>query len=120
MKVGEAEKDEKCREWAAVVEKEIEPLLSDAAPFFGASKDLTLAEAIVSPFLLRWYSISADGEMIPSSFVKKLDSLPNFSKWAKAVRENESVLKIYDERSFVELFKKKIKANMAAQKCVYV
>ena len=110
------EKEEKCREWAAAIEKEIEPLLSDAAPYFGGSKELTLVEAIVSPFLLRWYGLSNDGDLIPSSFAKKLNSLPNFSKWAKAVRENESVTKIYEEKGFVELFKKKVKANMAAQK----
>lgn len=110
------EKEDKCREWAAAVEKEIEPLLADAAPYFGGSKDLTLAEAIVSPFLLRWYALSDDGEMIPTSFAKKLNSLPNFSKWAKAVRENESVGRIYDGPGFVELFKKKVKANLAAQK----
>lgn len=32
------------KELLAAVEKEIEPLLKDAAPFFGGSKDLTLAE----------------------------------------------------------------------------
>lgn len=114
MKAGsQEEKEEKCREWAAAIEKEIEPLLSDAAPFFGGSKDITLAEAIVSPFLLRWYSIASDGEMIPNSFIKKLDALPNFSKWAKNVRENESVLKIYDADAFVPAFKKKMKSMMA-------
>lgn len=109
------EKEEKTREWAAAIEKEIEPLLADAAPYFGGSKDLTFAEVIVSPFLLRWYSLAADGEMIPGSFTKNLDSLPNFSKWSKAVRENESVTRIYDAEGFVPLFKKKVKANMAAQ-----
>ena len=38
------EKEAKCEEWAKVIEKELEPLLADANPFFGGSKDLTLAE----------------------------------------------------------------------------
>lgn len=109
------EKEEEVGKWVKAVEKEIEPLLADASPFFGGSKDLTFAEAIVSPFLLRWYSLAADGEMIPASLIKKLDALPNFARWSKAVRENESVNRIYDAEGFIPLFKKKIKANMAAQ-----
>lgn len=114
MKAGsQEEKEEKCREWAAAIEKEIEPLLADAAPFFGGSKEITLAEAIVSPFLLRWYSLASDGEMIPKLLIKKLDALPNFSKWAAAVRQNESVLKIYDAEAFIPAFKKKMKSMLA-------
>ena len=37
-------KKAKCEEWSRTVEKEIEPLLGDADPFFGGSKELTLAE----------------------------------------------------------------------------
>lgn len=109
------EKEEEVNKWVAAVEKEIEPLLADASPFFGGSKDLTFAEAIVSPFLLRWYSLAADGEMIPASLIKKLDALPNFAKWSRAVRDNESVGRIYDAEGFVPLFKRKVKANMVAQ-----
>ncbi len=54
MKAPVDEKQAKVDEWAAAVEKEIEPLLADAGPFFGGSKELTFAEAIVAPFLLRW------------------------------------------------------------------
>lgn len=38
------EKDQKGEELVKAMEKEIEPLLHDAAPFFGASKELTMAE----------------------------------------------------------------------------
>lgn len=38
------EKEVKSREWVATVQREIEPLLITANPFFGGSKDLTLAE----------------------------------------------------------------------------
>lgn len=38
------EKQEECKKWAATVEKEIEPLLKNANPFFGGSDKMTLAE----------------------------------------------------------------------------
>ena len=38
------EKKAKVDEWVKAVEKEIEPLLHDANPFFGGSKEMTLAE----------------------------------------------------------------------------
>lgn len=38
------EKEAKSKEWIAAVQKEIEPLLQSANPFFGGSQDLTLAE----------------------------------------------------------------------------
>ena len=38
------EKEAKSKEWVAAVQKEIEPLLATAGPFFGGSKDLTFAE----------------------------------------------------------------------------
>ena len=40
----EEEKEAKTDEVVAAVEKEIEPLLTDAAPFFGGSDKMTLAE----------------------------------------------------------------------------
>lgn len=42
------EKEVKSKEWVAAVQKEIEPLLKTANPFFGGSKDLTLAEVCAS------------------------------------------------------------------------
>ncbi len=38
------EKEAKAMEWSDAIEKELEPLLKDADPFFGGSKELTLAE----------------------------------------------------------------------------
>ena len=40
----EEEKEAKADELVAVMEKEVEPLLKDAAPFFGGSEKMTLAE----------------------------------------------------------------------------
>jgi glutathione S-transferase len=44
----EEKKQAKAQEWVTAVEKEIEPLLVDADPFFGGSKELTIAEACSS------------------------------------------------------------------------
>ena len=38
------EKKTKADEWVKAIEKEIEPLLHDANPFFGGSKEITFAE----------------------------------------------------------------------------
>ncbi|KAF2773379.1 thioredoxin-like protein [Teratosphaeria nubilosa] len=109
MKATGAEKDQKLSEWIAAVKKEIEPLLADAAPFFGGSKELTFAEAISAPFLIRWYSFANDGELLPKSFVEELNYLPNFSKWANAVVKHKSVLTIYDEQAVVQGTKDRLK-----------
>jgi glutathione S-transferase len=97
------------------VEKELEPLLKNAAPFFNGSQELTLAEALVAPFLIRLYDASEDGELAPKALAEKLDSLPNFAKWAKAVRAKESVTQIYDAKKILENTKVRL-AKMAADK----
>jgi glutathione S-transferase len=43
------EKKAKADEWVKAIEKEIEPLLHDANPFFGGSKEMTLAEVFFLP-----------------------------------------------------------------------
>jgi glutathione S-transferase len=88
-------------EWVAAVKKEIEPLLGDAAPFFGGSKRLTLAEVNVAPFLLRIWALAA-AEIIPKSVTNGLDQLPNFSKWANSVMAQPSVRGIWNEPTFVQ------------------
>jgi glutathione S-transferase len=42
--INEEEKQAKAEELVKAIEKEIEPLLHDANPFFGSSKEMTLAE----------------------------------------------------------------------------
>lgn len=110
------EKEAKCKEWVATIEKEIEPLLADAAPFFGGSQELTFAEVQVAPFLLRMYAFSVDGELIPTSFAETLDRLPNLGKWKKAVVSRSSVTTIYDEGAVVEATKAKLKQMSAPKK----
>jgi len=85
----------------ATIEKEIEPLLSNAAPFFNGSEKMTLAEAIVAPFLLRFYS-SSNGQLMPKSLKEGMEKLPNFGKWASNVLKQESVLYIWDEEKVLK------------------
>jgi glutathione S-transferase len=126
------EKEAKSKEWVAAVRKEIEPLLKNANPFFGGSKDLTLAEVcvmragahsntrlttwtwqvIIAPFLLRIYALS-NGDVLPVSVKEGLQKLPNFAKWANATMANESVRQTWDEEAVVSRTKSRI-AKMKA------
>lgn len=113
MRASGEERDAKCKEWATAIEKEIEPLLSDAAPFFGGSQELTFAEVMTAPFVIRWRSLAKDGELLPTSFLEALDKLPNFSRWSKAMAQKDSVLRIYDEPAVVQGTKAKVQQMMA-------
>ena len=106
MKAPSAEKLALTESWVAAVKKEIEPLLKGADQYFGGSKELTLAEAIVAPFLLRWYEF-ADDTFVPKALVEGLDKLPNFSKWSEKVRGHPSVTKIWDGESYKKAFSNK-------------
>ncbi|KAF1944811.1 thioredoxin-like protein [Clathrospora elynae] len=103
------------KEFVEVVEKEIEPLLKDAAPFFGGSGRVTLAEALTAPFILRIYALTKFG-LLPQSIVSGFDALPNFSKWAAEVIKQESVTYIWDEESTIAGTKKKIESLKAQAK----
>lgn len=111
-----AEGDEQSKlssDFVAVVEKEIEPLLKDAAPFFGGSSKVTLAEALTAPFILRIYALARDGAL-PKSVTDGFDKLPNFSKWASEVVKQESVTYIWDEEKIIPAMKKRF-ASLKAQ-----
>ncbi|KAM0345494.1 hypothetical protein ACHAPU_006421 [Fusarium lateritium] len=91
----------------AAIVKEIEPLLKNAAPFFGGSDKLTFAEVLTAPFVIRVLTLSKHG-VLPTNLVSRLEhESPNFYKWAQAIGKNASVLKIYDEDQIVEGTKKK-------------
>jgi glutathione S-transferase len=102
------------KEFVETVGKEIEPLLKDASPFFGGSSKVTLAEALVAPFVLRIYSLTKNKAM-PQSVVDGLNTLPNFTKWATEVIKQDSVTYIWNEEKTVAAMKKKIE-NMKAAK----
>ncbi|KAK5175767.1 uncharacterized protein LTR77_000907 [Saxophila tyrrhenica] len=115
MKAPASEKQGVVDDWVAAIEKEIEPLLADAGPFFGGSKELTLAEAIVAPFLVRMYAF-ADDVYIPKSLGEKLDGLPNFGKWSQAVMGKESVMGIWEGEKFKQAFAKKYGGSIVTMK----
>ncbi|KAF2020726.1 glutathione-S-transferas-like protein omega 1 [Aaosphaeria arxii CBS 175.79] len=94
------EKEELSKQLVAAVEKEIEPLLKDAKPFFGGSERLTLAEALTAPFVLRIYAL-AKHDIIPKSTLSSFEALPNFSKWAAEVIKHDSVTYIWDEEKVI-------------------
>lgn len=108
------EKEAKVRDTLKAIEKEIEPLLKDASPFFGGSDKYTLAEAIVAPFLLRFYALS-NGELLPKSLKEGIQKLPNMGKWAEHVLKQESLLYIWDEKKVVDRTGTRI-AKMKADK----
>ena len=111
----EQQKDEKASAFVSAVEKELEPLLVNAAPFFEGSGELTFAEVITAPFILRLYDASADGSVAPKALAERLDALPNFGKWARAVREHPNARRIYDGKAVLESTKSRL-AKMAAAK----
>ena len=102
-------KEQLVKEFLDKVGKEIEPLLSDAKPFFGGSSKVTLAEALTAPFILRIVSFSRNG-VLPKSVSQGLEALPNFNKWSQAVIKEDSVTYIWDEASVVSSTKKKIES----------
>ncbi|KAK6513946.1 hypothetical protein TWF506_008376 [Arthrobotrys conoides] len=94
------------------VEKEIEPLLvklegDGDGPFLGGRDKFTLAEVAIAPFILRTFA-QVDNGLLSPAYKEKLLALPNFGKWATAVLKNESLLKDWDEATFVEGTKKKL------------
>ncbi|KAK8255952.1 glutathione-S-transferase-like protein omega 1 [Phyllosticta capitalensis] len=106
--------DAKAQEIVKGVEKEVEGLLKDAAPFVDGSKELTFAETQTAPFLLRIYALSAHGEL-PKSLKEGLEALPNFGKWAKALIEHPSVKANWNEERVVSGIVAKLQAMRQAK-----
>ncbi|KAM3452190.1 hypothetical protein MY5147_009488 [Beauveria neobassiana] len=97
----DAEAEEAAAEFVKQVAKEVEPLLADAAPYFGGSKTLTLAEVLTGSFLLRLFALPKHG-VVTDSLVKDLPTkTPNFYKWASKVIEHPSVTGIWNEEKVV-------------------
>ncbi|WKT54476.1 hypothetical protein QSH57_005060 [Fusarium oxysporum f. sp. vasinfectum] len=110
----DAKAKELVQETVAAIVKEIEPLLASAAPFFGGSEKITLAEALTGSFIIRLFSFANHG-LVPKSLIVRLEKeAPNFYKWAQEVIKNPSVLSIYNEEVVVEATKKRI-AKLKAQ-----
>jgi glutathione S-transferase len=76
----EPEREKMSQEWVAAVKKEIEPLLADAAPFFGGQSRLTLAEVSYSLSAILNVTNAVFGRLTlrRSSFVYSLCRMPIF------------------------------------------
>jgi glutathione S-transferase len=109
MKESDEEKEVLAKEFATKVGSEIEPLLADAAPFFGGSSKITMAEALTAPFILRIYSFANNG-LLPRSLLDEFEKLPNFSKWSAQVMKHESVTYVWDEKVSIPAMQKKIQS----------
>ncbi|KAF2849850.1 glutathione-S-transferas-like protein omega 1 [Plenodomus tracheiphilus IPT5] len=109
------DKEKLSKDFVGIVEKEIEPLLKDAGPFFGGSTKVTLAEVLTAPFILRIYALARHG-LLPQSVLEGLDKLPSFSKWAAAVVKEESVTYIWDEENVVAGTRKRVEGLKAQAK----
>lgn len=107
-----ADAEAKAEKLVDALVKEVEPLLKDAAPFFGGSDRFTLAEVQTASFLLRLLEFPGQG-IIPASLPKQIESrAPNFWKWANEVIKADSVRYIWD----LEAVADRTKARVAAQK----
>ncbi|KAI9148364.1 Glutathione S-transferase omega-1 [Paramyrothecium foliicola] len=104
----DAEAEEIARAQVAAIVKEIEPLLEDAAPFFGGSKTLTLAEVLVGSFIVRFYAQAKSGLLFGTVIPDLAKQAPNFSKWAEAVIVHPSVNDIFHEEDWVQRYKARI------------
>ncbi|KAF2092184.1 thioredoxin-like protein [Saccharata proteae CBS 121410] len=95
------DKEASARETVKAIEKDVEPLLLGAAPFFGGSEEMTMAEVLTAPFVLRLYAHSKANAHMSPVLAEEMDKLPNFSKWAKAVMERQSVKENWEEKRVV-------------------
>ena len=94
--------------------KEVEPLLADAAPFFGGSDKITLAEVLTGSFVIRLTALAHAG-VYPAGLTKSLaEKAPHFTKWADEVSKHPSVTKIFDEEKIVEGTKARVAKLRAA------
>jgi len=129
-KADDEEKEKLSQQALQAIEKEIEPLLKDASPFFNGSSEMTMAEVsqrsigspalcidrsqvLTAPFVIRLRADSG-GKFMPKSLTEGMKKLPNYSKWADVVCQQESVTYIYDEKRVVERSIQKA-ASMKAQ-----
>ncbi|KAJ9661544.1 hypothetical protein H2198_001924 [Neophaeococcomyces mojaviensis] len=95
----------KADELFEAIKSQFEPMLavsttSGKGPFAGGSERLTLLEILTAPFVLRIHDFSND-TIHPASLGSRLDSLPAYSRWAKAVVTQDSVTYIWDKENMI-------------------
>jgi len=118
LKAQGEEKEVETQKYVDAVVKELEPLLQNAAPFFGGSSKLTLAEVLTGSFLLRVLTHPKYEELnlIPKSLLTNLEAkAPAFWKWANATIAEKSVNYIFDEEGVAKRTAERIKKMTAAK-----
>lgn len=86
----------------SVLKAEIEPHLEDCNPFFGGSKTMTLADALLAPFVIRLNVYVKEG-IVDASFRQGVKhELPGYAKWEEAICGSESVTESWDEKWSLE------------------
>ncbi|KAA8914531.1 thioredoxin-like protein [Sphaerosporella brunnea] len=111
------EKAAKANATIAAIKSDIAPLLQDAAPFFGGSKELTLAEVNAASFVLRIYTLGKEEYgLLPAFLLPELRKIEVWQKWVDAVLAKESVTAIFDEKANAQRWQKKLAQHQAQQK----
>ncbi|KAI1134774.1 glutathione S-transferase domain-containing protein [Hypoxylon sp. FL0543] len=102
------------KEYVDAIVKEVEPLLTNAAPFFNGSDKLTQAEVLTGSFVVRLFTLPKHG-VLPEHILSDLSAkAPNFYRWGKAVSKHPSVLGIYDEEKIAARTKERLAKARAA------
>ena len=76
---------------------------------------LTTEQALTASFVVR-YRASAEHGLMPKSMLEGLDALPNYSRWSKAIHEQDAVMYIFDGPSFASATAKRIEKMKAEAK----
>ena len=74
---------------------------------------LTVVQALTAPFVLRYRAFTQKG-LMPQSVLSGLDALPNYSKWSKALHEQDAVTFIFDGPALADRTAERI-AKMKAE-----
>ena len=74
---------------------------------------LTFVQALTAPFVLRYRAYAQNG-LMPESVLQGLDALPNYTKWSKALHEQDAVTYIFDGPALADGAAKRI-AKMKAE-----
>ena len=64
--------------------------------------------------MVRFQTYAQEG-LLPKSFLKGLDALPNYSKWSKAIHERHEVMYVFDGPGIAASTAKRIEAMRAAK-----
>jgi len=100
------------------VEKEFEPYLADAKPFFGGSEKLTWVEIQLGSFLLypKVFAGKDGGDLISQEQVQRLKGLKNFGPWWERLTEHPTILDVFDQEGTVKAgLQRREKALKAAE-----